>query len=240
MSTCSREAAMFYPHRSVLMRLELAFFAGKISKNRLVCKNAVALAHYGSCRLLVMGSWSDRFFIRALLGEVLGDAMLMPMQMNKNASLLSENWLHAPIFEITSIQVSLLNKSLQVWQNERFLIAPFQAQFWLVLKITEMSGSKTTVSRLSNHCVCQLGMRKSTSILGHLFGFCMVARFPTAGQGERRLWVRGYRERQNINKRFQSKSVLTSSLELSCPYKYHKRWLVTETIFITISSQRWF
>ena len=29
----------------------------KISKNRLVCKNAVALAYYGSCRLLVMGSW---------------------------------------------------------------------------------------------------------------------------------------------------------------------------------------
>ena len=38
-------------------RLKLAYFAGKISKNRLVCKNAVALAHYGSCRLLVMGSW---------------------------------------------------------------------------------------------------------------------------------------------------------------------------------------
>ena len=32
------------------------YFAGKISKNRLVCKNAVALAYYGSCRLLVMGS----------------------------------------------------------------------------------------------------------------------------------------------------------------------------------------
>ena len=37
-------------------RLELAYFAGKISKNRLVCENAVALANYGSCRLLVMGS----------------------------------------------------------------------------------------------------------------------------------------------------------------------------------------
>ena len=39
-------------------RLELAYFSGKISKNRLVCKNAVALAYYGSCRLLVMSSWS--------------------------------------------------------------------------------------------------------------------------------------------------------------------------------------
>ena len=37
-------------------RLELAYFAGKISKNRLVCKNAVALAYYESCRLLVMSS----------------------------------------------------------------------------------------------------------------------------------------------------------------------------------------
>ena len=37
-------------------RLELTYITGKISKNRLVCKNAVALAYYGSCRLLVMGS----------------------------------------------------------------------------------------------------------------------------------------------------------------------------------------
>ena len=36
-------------------RLNLAYFAGKISKTKLVCKNAVALAYYGSCRLLVMG-----------------------------------------------------------------------------------------------------------------------------------------------------------------------------------------
>ena len=28
----------------------------KISKNRLVCKNAAVLAYHGSCRLLVMGS----------------------------------------------------------------------------------------------------------------------------------------------------------------------------------------
>ena len=38
---------------------ELAYFAGKIDKNRLVCKNAVAFAHYGSCRLPVMCSWHD-------------------------------------------------------------------------------------------------------------------------------------------------------------------------------------
>ena len=37
-------------------RLELEYFAEKISKNRLVCKNAVALPYYESCRLLVMGS----------------------------------------------------------------------------------------------------------------------------------------------------------------------------------------
>ena len=38
------------------MKTGTGLFAGKISKNRLVCKNAVTLAYYGSCRLLVMGS----------------------------------------------------------------------------------------------------------------------------------------------------------------------------------------
>ena len=37
-------------------RLELAYFAEKISKNRLACKNAIVFAYYGSCRLLVSGS----------------------------------------------------------------------------------------------------------------------------------------------------------------------------------------
>ena len=41
--------------------------------------------------------------------EVLVDAILMPIQMSKNASPLIENELNAPIFEITS----LLNESLQ-------------------------------------------------------------------------------------------------------------------------------
>ena len=36
-------------------RLELAHFAGKISKNRLVCKNAVVFT-YESYRLVLMGS----------------------------------------------------------------------------------------------------------------------------------------------------------------------------------------
>ena len=40
-----------------LCRLELAYFMAKISKNRLVCKNAVAFAYHGSCSLLVMGSY---------------------------------------------------------------------------------------------------------------------------------------------------------------------------------------
>ena len=43
-------------------RLELAYFAGIISKNRLVCKNAFALAYYESCTLLVMGSWLYPFY----------------------------------------------------------------------------------------------------------------------------------------------------------------------------------
>ena len=57
-------------------RLELAYFAGKISKNRLVCNNAVALTYYGSCSLLVMGSWQEAMFFpgltcrRILLGHI--------------------------------------------------------------------------------------------------------------------------------------------------------------------------
>ena len=54
MFTCLYDVDMFTSGRIVLCRLELAYFAGKISKNRLVCKNAVALAYYG--RPLVMGS----------------------------------------------------------------------------------------------------------------------------------------------------------------------------------------
>ena len=47
-------------------RLELTYFAGKISKNRLVCKNAVALAYCGSCRLPVIGSWPrSEFYLKA-------------------------------------------------------------------------------------------------------------------------------------------------------------------------------
>ena len=37
-------------------RLELAYFSREISKNRLVCENAVALVYYGSPILLLMGS----------------------------------------------------------------------------------------------------------------------------------------------------------------------------------------
>ena len=55
-------------------RLELAYFVEKISKNRLVCKNAVALTYYGSCRLQVM-SYCDQMiaaFERDIVGGMLG------------------------------------------------------------------------------------------------------------------------------------------------------------------------
>ena len=60
MSTWCRHVQV-RPHCFILTevcscRLELAYFAWKISKNRLVCKYTVALAYYGSFRLLVMGS----------------------------------------------------------------------------------------------------------------------------------------------------------------------------------------
>ena len=50
MSTCSCEAALFL---FLLKRAHVdwncgQYFAGKISKNILFCKNAVALAYYGS------------------------------------------------------------------------------------------------------------------------------------------------------------------------------------------------
>ena len=45
----------FIPAEACSCRLELAYFAGRISKNRLVCKNAVSLPYYGSYRLLVIG-----------------------------------------------------------------------------------------------------------------------------------------------------------------------------------------
>ena len=51
-------------------RLELAYFAGKISKNRLVCKKTVALAYYGSCRLLVIGSWIRLWVFEACFTEI--------------------------------------------------------------------------------------------------------------------------------------------------------------------------
>ena len=63
MSTRRHDVDRFTWGRIVLFLLKLAHvdwnwpISGKISKNRLVCKNAVALAYYGSCRLLVMGSW---------------------------------------------------------------------------------------------------------------------------------------------------------------------------------------
>ena len=57
-------------------RLKLAYFAGKIPKNSLVYKNVVALAYYGSCRLLVMDSVLGHYlfleahsFPRATLSE---------------------------------------------------------------------------------------------------------------------------------------------------------------------------
>ena len=56
MSTCSREAALFYPNRCVLMYTGLAYFTGKYLKIDWSVKNAVALVNYESCRLLVMGS----------------------------------------------------------------------------------------------------------------------------------------------------------------------------------------
>ena len=55
MTNCNDKHEAVRPHcfihtEACSCRLELAYFAGKISKNRLVCKNAVVMAYYGSCR----------------------------------------------------------------------------------------------------------------------------------------------------------------------------------------------
>ena len=64
------EAALFYPYRSVLMQAGTGLFRGKSIQNRLVCKNAIALAYYGSCRLLVMGSCVSWIYVQFLIGLV--------------------------------------------------------------------------------------------------------------------------------------------------------------------------
>ena len=68
-------------------RLELADFAGKISKNRLVCKNAAALAYYGSCRLLVMGSCCILFPYRVTKGKTPGLLVAVPYQKSYSKAL---------------------------------------------------------------------------------------------------------------------------------------------------------
>ena len=70
-------------------RLELAYFAGKISKNRLVWKNAVALAYFGSCRLLVMGSW---FNIGILRLQIIGDKEEWKYRESRNNQNLTDWW----------------------------------------------------------------------------------------------------------------------------------------------------
>ena len=48
MQKCSSEAALFILTEACSCRIEQAYFAVKISRNGLVCKNAVALPYYGS------------------------------------------------------------------------------------------------------------------------------------------------------------------------------------------------
>ena len=84
MLTCGHNVDMFMWGRFVLSLLKWlkrahvdwnCLFPGKISKNRLVCKNATGFAYYGSWRLLVMGSWQSTFQLIISLNAYFADKL---------------------------------------------------------------------------------------------------------------------------------------------------------------------
>ncbi len=71
------------------------------------------------------------------------------------------------------------------WWNEGLSKVPLQDRIWLALITIKMAGSKTPKSLLRNST-------GSPIFSDFISKFSGVARFPTAGQGERRPWVRGW------------------------------------------------
>ena len=112
-------------------RLELAYFAEKISKNRhrQVSKNVVALAYYGSCRLLVTGScpslviqyqvpvsqisWVARLVFHALtLTEYWNGCLWITQQLRNFGFLITE-----------------VNKQVFAWSVVKLTSLPFERNF---------------------------------------------------------------------------------------------------------------
>ena len=112
-------------------RLELAYFAEKISKNRhrQVYKNVVALAYYGSCRLLVTGScpslviqyhvpvsqisWVARLVFHALtLTEYWNGCLWITQQLRNFGFLITE-----------------VNKQVFAWSVVKLTSLPFERNF---------------------------------------------------------------------------------------------------------------
>ena len=97
-------------------RLELACFAGKISKNRLVCKSAAALAYYGSCRLLVMFSRTFAAWFPSKYKTYQYTILWQPRNKNNNRTHVANNKIY--VAALQSLELPELDLA-------KFLVIPF-------------------------------------------------------------------------------------------------------------------
>lgn len=99
---------------------------------------------------------------------------------------------------VVGVQISFLESfpycaSLTKWVTLEFTL---QAQFWLIFKAMEMSGSKTSASRLSHVFIRKFAkFNQKSNTLNQIFHQIFpstVFRFLTADQRKQGLWVRGH------------------------------------------------
>ena len=114
-------------------RLDLAYFAEKISKNRLACKNAIVFAYYGSCRLLVSGSCfcsflKNRRILLFLWISKINVAFVKTFQESYLVDDLARTWFRKtlPVWAVSGVSVSLCKKItmqtttwLKAWSLDR-------------------------------------------------------------------------------------------------------------------------
>ena len=113
-------------------RLELAYFAEKIFKNRLACKNAVAFAYYGSCRFLVSGSClcsflKNRRILLFLWISKINVAFVKTFQESYLVDDLTRTWFKKalPVWAVSGVSVCLCKRITM--QTTTWLKARFQA-----------------------------------------------------------------------------------------------------------------